>query len=323
MTVQSMTPSDEVGRGGTRLAARIGGRRNRASHRSADRGQGKGALILAGPYVVLLLVAGVGPTVYAVVKSLQGANGKGFGGLGSYHRITSDFRFEQVFWHIGEVLVIWIPVMMIGVVGLALLVHRTPGRFGTTMRFIYYLPGALAGVANIMLWLYLLNPGQSPLDFLWKAYGYATLNQVAAPGHLPLVLTAMLFFQGAGTWLVIVYGGLNGISHEVIEAAQIDGAGAMTVVRRIQLPLISPWIGYMALLNVAYGFQLFLEPQVISQVTHGLISPQWSPNQLSYTYAYQILDTPAAAAMSVILLAITLTLGLLIVLRSGLFADDK
>jgi multiple sugar transport system permease protein len=58
-------------------------------------------------------------------------------------------------------------------------------------------------------------------------------------------------------------------------------------------------------------------------VTHGLISPQWSPNQLSYTYAYQILDTPAAAAMSVILLVITLTLGLLIVLRSGLFADDK
>ena len=77
----------------------------------------------------------------------------------------------------------------------------------------------------------------------------------------------------------------------------------------MKLPMIRPWLGYMTLLNLAYGFQLFLEPQVLSQVTHGLISPQWTPNQLSFTYAYQILDTPAAAAMSVILLLITLGLG--------------
>ena len=89
------------------------------------------------------------------------------------------------------------------------------------------------------------------------------------------------------------------------------------------LPIIRPWLGYMLLLNVAYGFQLFIEPQVMSQVTHGQISPQWSPNQLSYTYAYQILDTGAAAAMSVILLMISLGLGLWIVLRSGLFADER
>jgi multiple sugar transport system permease protein len=58
----------------------------------------------------------------------------------------------------------------------------------------------------------------------------------------------------------------------------------------------------------------------MSQATHGLISPQWSPNQLSYTYAYQIMNIHAAAAMSVLLLLISLGLGLLIVSRSGLFA---
>ena len=282
----------------------------------------RGAALLTLPFVLLLFFAGIIPTVYAIVKSLQVVE-DGSLGVANFVTIISDFRFVDTFIHIGITLVVWLPIMMVGVVGLALLVHASRGRFGSIMRFIYYIPGALAGVANFMLWLFILNPGQSPVDFLWNGFGFTTLNQVAQPGHLPMILAAMLFFQGCGTWLVIVNGGLNGIPDEVIEAAVVDGAGPWAMARMIMLPIIRPWIGYMLLLNIAYGFQLFIEPQVMSQVTHGQISPQWSPNQLSYTYAYQILDTGAAAAMSVILLVISLVLGLWIVLRSGLFADER
>jgi len=297
-------------------------RRSRRRRPSLPGVETRGAWILVAPFVVLLVVAGIIPVAYALIKSLQDANGQGVG-ISSFQRIIGDFRFVDTFLHIGITLVVWLPLMMIGVVALALLVHASPGRFGSAMRFIYYLPGALAGIANFMLWLFILNPGQSPMDFLWNGFGFTTLNQVAQPTFLPVILAAMLFFQGAGTWLVIVNGGLNGIPDEVLEAAVVDGAGAWQLAWTIMLPIIRPWIGYMLLLNVAYGFQLFIEPQVMSQVTHGQISPQWSPNQLSYTYAYQILDTGAAAAMSVILLAISLGLGLWIVLRSGLFADER
>ncbi len=283
--------------------------------------ESRGAAILVLPFVVLLTVAGIVPTVYALLKSLGDSNGEGIG-FSSFAKIIGDFRFVDTFLNIGITLIVWLPLMMVGVVALALLVHASPGRFGSVMRFVYYVPGALAGIANFMLWLFILNPGQSPVDFLWNGFGYTTLNQVAQPTYLPVILAAMLFFQGAGTWLVIVNGGLNGIPDEVIEAAVVDGAGSWAMTWHIMLPIIRPWIGYMLLLNVAYGFQLFIEPQVLSQVTHGQISPQWSPNQLSYTYAYQILDTGAAAAMSVILLAISLGLGLVIVFRTGLFSDD-
>ncbi len=282
----------------------------------------RGAAILVMPFVLLLVVAGIIPTAYAFIKSLQTLEGSALG-LQNFTRIIGDFRFVDTFIHIGITLVVWLPLMMIGVVGLALLVHASPGRFGSATRFVYYIPGAMAGVANFMLWLFILNPGQSPVDFLWNGFGYTTLNEVAQPGQLPVILAAMLFFQGAGTWLVIVNGGLNGIPDEVLEAAVVDGAGPIAMAWMIMLPIIRPWIGYMLLLNIAYGFQLFIEPQVMSQVTHGQISPQWSPNQLSYTYAYQILDTGAAAAMAVILLVISLALGLWIVLRSGLFADER
>ena len=281
--------------------------------------EARSAFILVAPFCFLLLVAGVIPMAYGIYISLEEPTG-GYG-LSAYERIIGDFRFVDTFVHILITLLVWIPIMMFGVVGLALLVYATPGRYGSTSRFIYYMPGALAGIANIMLWLFILNPGQSPLDPLWDFLGYTNLNQVAQPDHLPVILTGILFLQGAGTWLVIMNGGLNGISEEIMEAATVDGAGKVSVAWHIQLPIIRPWIGYMALLNMAYGFQLFIEVQVLSIVTHGLISPQWTPNQLSYTYAFQILDTPAAAAMAVILLGISLAIGLLVIERSGLFND--
>lgn len=282
----------------------------------------RGAAVLVLPFVLLLAVAGIIPTAYAVVKSLGDSSGQGIG-ISSFQRIIGDFRFFDTFAHIAITLVVWLPLMMVGVVALALLVYASPGRFGSAMRFVYFIPGALAGIANFMLWLFILNPGQSPVDFLWQGFEFTTLNQVVQPTFLPLILAAMLFFQGAGTWLVIINGGLNGIPDEVLEAAVMDGAGSWAMAWHIMLPIIRPWIGYMLLLNVAYGFQLFIEPQVLSQVTHGQISPQWGPNQLSFTYAYQVLDTGAAAAMSVILLAISLGLGLVIVFRTGLFSDDR
>lgn len=300
------------------VAPRVAG----ASRGHLHRAEGLGAAVLVGPYLILLTVAGIVPTIYAVVQSLQSSSGKGFAGLANFAVIIGDFRFLTTFEHILVTLLVWIPIMMIGVVGLALLVHSSPGKLGSSMRIIYYIPGAMAGTANFMLWLFLLNPGQSPLDFLWNGFGYTNLNQVAQPSHMPVILAAILFFQGAGTWLVIVNGGLNSIPEEVLEAGIVDGAGPVSLAWRIKLPIIRPWLGYMLLLNIAYGFQLFVEPQVMSQVTHGLISPQWSPNQLSYTYAYQIMNTPAASAMSVLLLLISLGLGLLIVSRSGLFATQ-
>ena len=50
-----------------------------------------------------------------------------------------------------------------------------------------------------------------------------------------------------------MYGALNNISPDVIEAARIDGAGAWQTARRIQIPLLRKWIVYMVILAFAGG----------------------------------------------------------------------
>ena len=280
------------------------------------------------PYALLFLVAAAIPIGYALWISLQKAPTlvnpqSGFGGIDAYVTAVTDFRFFDTFINIFTVMIVWLPLMIIGIVGLALLVHASPGRFGESMRFIYFLPGALAGIANFVLWVYLLNPSISPIAFLWQGSVLSNLKEVVTAENLPLILTAMLFFQGVGTWIVIVYGGLNGIAEEVFEAAKIDGANAWQLAWRIKLPLIRPWIGYAALMNLAYGFQLFLEPYLLRQISSGSIEGEWAPTQLGYAFAFTNRNFPAAAAMSIILLVITLAIGMFIVFRSGLFGEEE
>jgi multiple sugar transport system permease protein len=191
------------------------------------------------------------------------------------------------------------------------------------MRFIYYIPGALGGVANLMLWVYLLNPTQSPISGFLDAMGYSTIKQVVAThGNLPVILAAMLLLQGLGAWIVTVNGGLNSLPDDVLEAASLDGANAWQLAWRIKVPMIRQWIGYAALLNLAYGFQLFLEPYLLNQVAAGALPSQYSPTQLGYWFAFVGNDFPAAAAMSIIIVLITLAIGLLVVFRSGLFSTE-
>ena len=300
------------------------------AHAPMRRREVAGAWTLMLPYIVLLLIGGIIPIGYALWVSFQKSptllqpDLTGFGGLDAYVKAFTDFRFAQSFIDIFSVLIIWLPIMIIAVVGLALLVHASPGRFGSIMRFIYYIPGALGGVANLMLWVYLLNPSQSPISGFLHALGLTTIKQVVAtPGDLAVILSAMLLLQGLGQWVVTVNGGLNSIPDDILEAASLDGANAWQLAWRVKLPMIRQWIGYAALLNLAYGFQLFLEPYLLNQVASGALPSEYTPTQLGYWFAFVGHDFPSAAAMSVIIVIITLAIGLIVVFRSGLFSVEE
>ena len=73
------------------------------------------------------------------------------------------------------------------------------------------------------------------------------------------------FWTGAGGWIVVMYGALNTIPHDLEEAARIDGAGPLTIALRLKLPLIRKWIAYMVILSFATGTQLFVEPQLVNR----------------------------------------------------------
>ena len=280
------------------------------------------AYVFSSGYVLLLLVFGVLPMVYALYLSFT-KSGQ-FVGLDNYVKAVGDFRFLPAVQHVAAFLVIWVVTLTVLVTLLALIVHAVRVRWlSSTTRFLFYIPGAFAGAASVMLWLFLLNPSVSPVSFVLKWFGYTNFVQAIDLNNLPLIFTVVAFWTGAGGWIIIMYGALNNISNEIMEAARCDGASAIKTAWYIQLPLIRKWIAYMVVISVAVGTQLFAEPKILAQASRNQIPKHYSLNQLAYVTAFgPQADFNSSAAISMLLLVVAAGLAAFFVFRGGLFDRD-
>jgi multiple sugar transport system permease protein len=297
----------------------VSGRR-RAGRRSASRSIGP---VFIAPYLVFTAAFGLAPAVYALVLAFTDASG-GFAGFANFSKAIGDYRFFADVGHVALYLLIWLVSLLVLVVVLALLVHGLRSRrLSAVVRLLYYIPGALAGASSVLLWLFVLDPSASPFGPLLQALGLTSFNQTIAPANLPAIFAIVAFWTGAGGWIVVLFGALNNISVEIMEAARLDGANAFQIARRIQLPLMRKWIAYMAVLSLAAGTQLFVEPTLLSQASSAVVPNDYSLNQLAYQYAFTQNDFNGAAAIAVLLLIVSIALSALFVWRGGLFSTEE
>ncbi len=270
-------------------------------------------------YAFLLLAFGIGPMVYALYLSFT--KGGKFVGFDNFANVFGDFRFGPAVIHVASFVGIWMAALIVFVVLLALVVHSIRVRWlSSTSRFLFYIPGALAGSASVMLWLFVLDPTVSPVSSLLNQLGFENFTQAVAQDNLPVIFTVIAFWTGAGGWMIIMYGALNNISSEVMEAARIDGAGPLQTALYIQIPLLRKWIAYMAIISLAAGTQLFVEPKILSLASRGIVPKDYSLNQLAYIFAFgPQSDFNGSAAISVMLLIVAMALAAVFVFRGGLF----
>ncbi|MDZ4764097.1 MAG: sugar ABC transporter permease [Chloroflexota bacterium] len=279
------------------------------------------------PYVVFLLAFGVGPGIYALLVSFSktvGGRPQLFqAGLSNYVTAFTDFRFGSTIENMLQFLLIAIPMGIIGVLLLSLLLHERKNWFSTTMRTIYFVPGAVAGPALVLIAIFMFDPNVSPFDGLLRdVLGYEQVREIVRERNFPLLFAIIAFFGGAGGWIAIFYGALNGISNEIVEAAIIDGCNNLQLALRIKMPLIRPYIAYMLILTFAGNVQLFAEPQLIGRAPGSTVSAYWSPNQLGYAFAFELGNFGAAAALSMLLLVIGIVGAFIIIRATNLFRTE-
>lgn len=277
------------------------------------------------PYAIFLIGIGFLPTVYALTLSFFNTRGKTnvFNGLENWSLVLSDYRLVRSVLNVLSFVGIWLPMMAVGVIVMAVLLHARPGWFSTTMRMVYYLPGAIVGTTAVLLWLFMFDPTISPFGILLRAIGLKDTYGVLSGPRLPLAFALMGFFSSAGGWVVVLYGALNSIPKEILEAAEIDGCTPLQMVLRIKLPMIAKNVVFMLILSFSGGFQLFIEPNLISTSTSGAIATSdWAVNQISYIYAFTLLNFGAAAALSTCLLALSLAMALWLIYRTDFYRID-
>ena len=282
------------------------------------------SVLMAAPYLLLLAVFGIAPAVQSVWTSFAGSSRKApGGGFENYIATFTDFRFLPALGNVMTFLAIYVPIMVVLVTVMALLLDSISARASVSLRVAYIVPACITGSVAILVWYFMLEPQLSPFRELLNAAGITASQDIWKQSNLVFIFAAMAFFTGAGNWIVLQYGSLQSVPQELVEAARMDGANAVQIGLRIKLPIISPYLVYMAVLSFAAGLQVFVEPQLISGSVFRGLAANWSLNQLSYTYAFREANLAGAAVISLALLVVCVAAALLMIFKTDLFKSAK
>ena len=235
-------------------------------------------------------------------------------GLGNYARMARDPLFLQSLKVTTIYTLVYVPMEMVGGIGLALLVNQKVRGVGV-FRTIFYLPSVLAGVAYVVLWMWIFNPQGGLLNTLLGAIGIQGPRWLIDPKWaLPSLL--LMTFWGWGRAMVIYLAGLQGVPQELYEAAEIDGAGACAKFWRVTVPMITPTILFALILSVISTFQTFTSAFVATN--GGPLDATLFYVLYIYRQAFQFFRMGYASALAWVLFAIIMALTL-VLFRRGQF----
>lgn len=257
-------------------------------------------LIMVGPAVFLSALVVLGPFVYVVLQAFV-LKGSGALGLENFAWLTGP-AFMPALWNSLLISVGSVVLEVVIAIPLAILLdQRLHGR--AALRGLVTLPWAIPTitVATAFLWLGNTNYGlfnqvgaelgilREPIAFLGQP-GWATASVIAAHAWkgLPLVF-------------IVLLSSLQSLSHEIVEAARVDGAGRWSTFQHVILPHLLPAIGLAGVLSGIYNFALF---DITYLLTAGGPSGQTTTLPLLlYNQAFRSLDSGRAAAIGLVIFA--------------------
>ncbi|MFF5522638.1 carbohydrate ABC transporter permease [Streptomyces coeruleorubidus] len=308
------------GRGDTHEPSTAGPQRSAArwlfALRSTARGrQTRAAWILAAPFLALFLAFMLLPVVWSLLMSLtdtQSADLRtplnvSFTGFDNYVRLFQDEQFVHALRNTAVFVVVGLPLTLAAGLAAAVALDRGIRRFRAVFRVGFYLPVITSVVAVAVVWKTLLDPQAGLVN---TALGWVGIDGPAwlADTRFALpVMIVMAVWRNLGTVMIIMLAGLQSVPHSLMEAAELDGAGAWQRFWRVTFPLLRPALLLNAVIMGVGYLQFFDEPYVMTQ--GGPLDSTLSATM----YAYQQFgngnyDMASAAGYVVFVLIVALTL---------------
>jgi multiple sugar transport system permease protein len=135
-------------------------------------------------------------------------------------------------------------------------------------RTIFYLPSITPVVASTIVWLWLFNGQYGIISSILQFFGAPPIGFLTDPNYTKPSMIFMGLWFGGNTILTYL-AGLRDVPRELIESAELDGAGAWRKTWHITIPMISPVIFYTLIINVIGYFQYFTEAWVMTSTRDG------------------------------------------------------
>lgn len=204
----------------------------------------------------MLFSLGISFTKWDVITPME------FTGLENFKRLFNDPLFYRSLGVTVKYTLITVPLVTCVPLLIAILLN-TKVKGISVFRAVFYIPSIVPAVASAAIWMYIYNPMFGLLNTILRGIGMRPSSFIfSKTGVLPSL--AVMALWGAGNTVVIYLAGLQGISGQLYEAADIDGAGAFSKFRHITIPMMTPIIFYNLIMSIISSMQTFTQAYIMT-----------------------------------------------------------
>lgn len=269
------------------------------------------ALLYASPALIIFLMFTYVPFVRAIFLSLNITNNQGvpvkFNGLNYYLRILGlDGRGDtQYLLAIGRSFQFALMVVPLGIVfSVALAMLATVRvRFIEVFRLIFTSSIAISLASAGVIWALIYSPATKATQWLIDLLGLNVTSLLNAEVTAFPAVALMTIWSGLGFNFIITLAGVQAIPQDLYESAAIDGAGRWASFRRITLPLLSPTLLFLLVINTIGSLQAFTQFHLLMVDRSDTVFVYKTYKEFWYDNRYGF-----ASAMSLVLFAMLLVL---------------
>jgi multiple sugar transport system permease protein len=273
----------------------------------------------AGPFAVVFVLVFLAPLVYAVYLSLFQntlVNGNSFVWFANYKAALTDPNFWSGFSRVLAFLLVQVPIML-GLSLVAALAIDSARLYATGLyRIVIFLPYAVPAVVAVLMWgfLYGNNFGLAASINHWLGHSFVT---PFSPRWMLASIGNIVTWEYLGYNMVIFYSALKTIPADLYEAAAIDGAHGLQVIRAIKLPAVRGAIAVATIFSIIGSFQLFNEPNVLKPLANNVITSSYTPNMYAYNLSFAGQQYNYSATIAIIMGVITAAIAFVVQIRGA------
>lgn len=225
------------------------------------RGEARAAWAFIIPSLLGIAILVLIPFGEAIRRSLFNNPGTRFLGLQNYRNVLDNAAFKLAAENTGKFILACVPILLLISFILALSVQAL-GKRGRTYKTTFLLPMAIPVASVSLLWKVLFADnglangvlsflGAEPVSFLGSNAAF-------------WVLIFTYLWKNSGYNMILWLSGMDGISKDLYEAAEVDGAGYRQKLWYITIPNLLPTLGMLSVLSLLNTFKVYREAYLVA-----------------------------------------------------------
>ena len=187
-----------------------------------------------------------------------------FVGFQNYARLFKDETFWKSLFNTCIFLIVQVPIMIGGALLIAVAIEQKFIKGRAFFRTTIFLPSVTALVAYALVFKVLLNGDHGLINFVIEMLGGKGVNWFYEEWPARFAIIISITWRWLGYNMIILMAGIQSISNDLMEAADIDGATFWDKLFYITIPMVKPIILFCTITSTIGTLQLFDEPYILT-----------------------------------------------------------